>query len=162
MENLYEKVAYLRGMAEGLGISEDSKEGKLIKNIIDVLDEFADAINELNIRYGELEDVVESIDEDLEKLEDEIYEDYDDEYDDDYYDEEDEDLVEVTCPNCKVTFYLEEDEYFNQDEVECPNCNEIIYLDELEEEDYSSEEDEEYEDDYDEEEESRNDNDNKK
>ncbi|WP_271629398.1 CD1247 N-terminal domain-containing protein [Caldicellulosiruptor sp. DIB 104C] len=149
MENLYEKVAYLRGLADGLGVSEESKEGRLIRSIIDVLDEFADAINELDTRYCELEDVVESLDEDLEKLEDEVYEDYDDEEYDDYYDEEDEDedLIEITCPNCKVTFYLEEDEYLNEDEIECPNCNEVIYLDELEEEYDHEEYDQDYEDD---------------
>ncbi|ADQ05346.1 hypothetical protein Calow_1817 [Caldicellulosiruptor owensensis OL] len=149
MENLYEKVAYLRGLAEGLGINEDSKEGRLLLSIIDVLDEFADAINELDVKQAELEDVVDSIDEDLEKLEDEVYESYDEDYDDYYDDEYDEDLVEVTCPNCKVTFYLEEDEYLNEDEIECPNCNEIIYLDELEDE--FDDEDEEYEDEEDDE-----------
>ena len=36
--NISEKVAYLKGLAEGLEL-EDSKEGKLIKGIIDVLDD---------------------------------------------------------------------------------------------------------------------------
>ena len=32
-----EKVAYLKGLAEGLGIEEDSKEGKLLKAVMDGL-----------------------------------------------------------------------------------------------------------------------------
>ena len=34
-----EKVAYLKGLAEGLNLDTDSKEGKLIAAIIDVLDD---------------------------------------------------------------------------------------------------------------------------
>ena len=36
-----EKVAYLKGLAEGLNLDTDSKEGKLIAAIIDVLDDIA-------------------------------------------------------------------------------------------------------------------------
>ena len=46
-----EKVAYLKGLAEGLKLDEETKEGKLIAAIIDVLDamaeEFADVEDEL-------------------------------------------------------------------------------------------------------------------
>ena len=34
-----EKVSYLKGLAEGLGIDENEKNGKVIKAIIDVLDD---------------------------------------------------------------------------------------------------------------------------
>ena len=37
-----EKVAYLKGLAEGLNLDTDSKEGKLIAAIIDVLDDMAE------------------------------------------------------------------------------------------------------------------------
>ena len=46
-----EKVAYLKGLAEGLNLDTESKEGKLIAAIIDVLDDmaekFADVEDEL-------------------------------------------------------------------------------------------------------------------
>jgi DNA-directed RNA polymerase subunit delta len=47
MKYLYERVSYLRGLADGLQISEDTKEGKLLIQIVDVLEDFADAVNEL-------------------------------------------------------------------------------------------------------------------
>lgn len=50
MENLYEKVVYLRGFVEGLGINEDLKEGRLFLSIIDVFDEFVDVINEFDVK----------------------------------------------------------------------------------------------------------------
>ena len=37
-----EKVAYLKGLAEGLALDTDTKEGKLIAAIIDVLDDMAE------------------------------------------------------------------------------------------------------------------------
>lgn len=121
MEFLYERVAYLRGLVEGMELEEGSKEGKVIANIIDVLEDFADAINELNENQEDLDEYVEAIDEDLTSVEDEIY---DDEYDDDEYD--DYDYVEVECPHCKEYVYLDEDLLDSGQEVLCPNCHEVI------------------------------------
>lgn len=124
MEYLYERVAYLRGLVEGLGIEETSKEGKVIVNIIDVLNDFADAINELNEYQEELDEYVEAIDEDLSNVEDELFEEDDDDYEDDY--EDDYDYVEVECPHCKEYVYLDEELLDGDEEVLCPNCHEPI------------------------------------
>ena len=40
MSDLKARVAYLQGLSDGLEISADSKEGKLLQGIIDVLDDF--------------------------------------------------------------------------------------------------------------------------
>lgn len=87
MEYLVQKVSYLRGLADGLGIDESSKEGKLLLQIVDVLEEFADVLNETIEDQMDLEEYVNFIDEDLADVEDELYgteddEDYD--YDDDF------------------------------------------------------------------------------
>ena len=52
MEFLYEKVAYLKGLADGLDIDETTKEGRLLISIIDILEDFADAIVELDEEIG--------------------------------------------------------------------------------------------------------------
>ena len=44
MDYLYQRVSYLKGLAEGLGIDEESKEGKLLLHIIDALEDFADVM----------------------------------------------------------------------------------------------------------------------
>ena len=124
MEFLYERVAYLRGLVDGLGIEEDSKEGKVIVNIVDILEDFADAINELSQYQEELDEYVEAIDEDLSDVEDELFE--DDEYDYDDEDFDDYDYVEVECPHCKEYVYLDEDLLDSGKEVVCPNCHEVI------------------------------------
>ena len=45
--NIAEKVAYLRGLLNGLSFDDDSKEAKVFKAIIDALDEIAMAITDL-------------------------------------------------------------------------------------------------------------------
>ena len=40
MKYLYEEVAYLKGLAEGLEISKETKEGKIIHKIIKIIGSF--------------------------------------------------------------------------------------------------------------------------
>lgn len=129
MRNLKEKVAYLHGLTQGLNVNDHSSEGKVLLNIIDVLDSFADEVQNVNMAQVELEDYVESIDEDLTDLEDQIYEDIEYTEDEDDYDETSDNMVEVSCPDCHklVTF---ESSIFNDDddiEVTCPYCGGIVY-----------------------------------
>ena len=85
MDYLFQKVSYLQGLADGLGVDDSTKEGKLLINIIETLQEFADALDELVDDHADLEEYVNYIDEDLADLEDEVYEyDDDDDYDDDF------------------------------------------------------------------------------
>lgn len=124
MKYLYEEVAYLKGLAEGLEISEETKEGKIINKIVDVLESFADAIVELEEEQIELIDYVESIDEDLSDIEDDIYEEEDE---DDEDDDEEYNYIEMECPNCND--FVEIDEYllYNEDiDIVCPNCQAVI------------------------------------
>ena len=44
---LTEKVAYLKGLVDGLGVDETSKEGRIIKAIVDVLDDMALTVADL-------------------------------------------------------------------------------------------------------------------
>lgn len=117
MSHLKERVAYLQGLTKGLNVSDQSAEGKLLINIVDVLDSFAEEVKCLHSAHQDLEDYVETIDEDLTDVEEEVYEDIDEEY------------VEVECPDCHetVTFeadLLDEDEAL---EVTCPHCGEVVY-----------------------------------
>ena len=102
--SMNESVAYLKGLAEGLELDKDTKEGKLLTAMIDVLDEMAAEISDVEEQVGELDELVDTIDEDLGALEEDFYEDEDDE------DEEECDgpMYEVTCPNCGDTIYLDE------------------------------------------------------
>ena len=79
MDFLLQKVSYLQGLADGLGVDDTTKEGKLLLHIIDTLEEFADVLADTIDDQLELEEYVNFIDEDLSDLEDEVYEDEEDE-----------------------------------------------------------------------------------
>ena len=83
MGYLSERVSYLRGLADGLNISDDTAEGKLLKVIIDVLDDVAISVEEVEDEQKALADDIADIDERLEDAEDFIYDDCDCDCDDD-------------------------------------------------------------------------------
>ncbi|NLZ93220.1 MAG: AraC family transcriptional regulator [Firmicutes bacterium] len=132
MDDLTSRVAYLRGLAAGLGIEESSREGKLFTEIIDVIDALAVAVTELQEDHAELADYTEAIDEDLNELEDDFYESYGEEEDEDYYDleAEDDDMFSVECPECHEIVYIDDDMLEDDDVVEilCPNCERIVFV----------------------------------
>lgn len=122
MKYLYEEVAYLRGLAEGLEISKETKEGKIIHKIVEALESFADAIVELEEEQADLVEYVESIDEDLSDVEDDLYEDDDLEDDDD-----DLSFIEMECPSCGDLVEIDEDLLYDDEvDIVCPNCQGII------------------------------------
>ncbi len=81
---LTEKVAYLKGLVEGIGVDETTNQGKIMKAVLDVLDDMAFTVSDLEDSTSELYEELEAVDEDLSSLEDEIYgTEEDDECDDD-------------------------------------------------------------------------------
>ncbi|OHW62991.1 hypothetical protein EUAN_07750 [Andreesenia angusta] len=125
VQYLYEKVAYLRGLAEGLEIDDSTKEGKLLKSMIVVMEDMVDAINENTEEIEEISSYVEIIDEDLSEMEDIVYDEDDDE--DDYYDDEDFEYIELVCPSCGEEISVDR-ELIDDGEVFCPNCEEKIEI----------------------------------
>lgn len=128
MEYLGEKVAYLKGLAEGLKIDQEKDEGKLLLAMIDVIDKITDSISETQSDVEDLSDLVDEIDEDLSLVEEDIYGEDEDEECSCGDDEEDVDFYEVECPNCKEKIYLDEEMIENDDEIICPNCKERIEI----------------------------------
>lgn len=116
--SVMDKVAYLKGLADGIGLDEGTNEGRLLKAIIDVLDEMAATAEDLEDSVDELASEIEAIDEDLASLEEDFYDEYD-------YDYEDEDYIGLTCPKCGDEIYFDEAD-FEDDRVLCPACGEEI------------------------------------
>ncbi|HHW46480.1 MAG TPA: hypothetical protein GXX17_06165 [Clostridiales bacterium] len=124
-----EKVYYIKGLAEGLELDESDKTSKLIKAIIDVLDDIALTVEDLEDTCAELSEQIDAVDEDLSNLEDEIYQDmYDEDEEEDQDSFEDEELYEVECPNCNDLIYLEE-ETIKKGSISCPNCHADLEFD---------------------------------
>ncbi len=127
-----EKVAYLKGLAEGMELDAEKKEGKLLMAIIDVLDDMALELQDMKDSQEELADGLDAVSDDLEDVEDLLYgEDEDDDEDGEYvYDDldEDEDCYATTCPTCEETIYFDES-VLEDGEVICPNCGEKLEFD---------------------------------
>lgn len=124
-----EKVAYLKGLAEGMELDTEKKEGKLLAAIIDVLDDMALEIEDLKDAQEELGDGLDAVSDDLEDVEDVVF--GEDEDEDEYeYDEpdEDEDCYATTCPTCEETIYFDES-VLEDGQVICPNCGEKLEFD---------------------------------
>ena len=128
---MMEKVAYLKGLAEGLGVDGSTKEGKVLGVIIDLLDDIVLTLSDVTDGFEVMEEQLESIDEDLDDLMEEVY-------------GEDEDgcgcghahhgtafegeLYEVTCPSCDDTVCVDED-MLDEGEINCPGCGELLEFD---------------------------------
>ena len=138
--NITEKLAYIKGLAEGLSLDESKPEVKVINAIIDLLDDIAYDLTDMEELYDDLSEQVDEIDQDLAEVESELYDDeecdccdddddYDDDDDDDYdFDDEDNPFYEVTCGACGQKLNVSEDVLL-EGEIECPNCGELLEFD---------------------------------
>lgn len=139
-----EKVAYLKGLAEGMELDTDKKVGKLLAAIIDTLDDIALELEDIKDEQAELADGLDAVSDDLEDVENVVFDEWDDEEDEDdsdyYYDDldENEECYATTCPTCEETIYFDES-VLEDGEVLCPNCGERLEFD-LEDEDKEDEE----------------------
>ena len=130
-----EKVAYLKGLADGLALDPETKEGKILIAIIDVLDDMALELEDKKDLQEELAEGLDVVSEDLEDVEDIIYDDYDEDEDEDEEDEDEDESEEcyvTTCPSCEEEIFFDET-ILEEGEVICPNCGEKLEF-ELEEE----------------------------
>ena len=118
-----EKVAYLKGLAEGLDLdTEKSKEGKLISVMIGILEEIAMSIEDLEENDLDLGEEIDVLSDDLADVEEIVFgEDFDE-------DEDEDDYFEVECPNCEEPLIID-DEALAEGMIQCPNCEEKFSLD---------------------------------
>ena len=130
-----EKVAYLKGLAEGLDLDTmKSKEGKLISVMIGILEELAMSVEDLEENALNLGEEIDVLSDDLADVEEVVFEDDEDEedYDDDWF--------EVECPTCGADIVVD-DEALADGEVECPGCGTRYAMELSDDEDEESEED---------------------
>lgn len=128
---ILEKVAYMKGLAEGLGLDTKSKEGKLLTVMIDILDDIALELRDIREDQGELEEALDAVSDDLSDVEACLYESEDEDEDEEDDADEDEEVYEVyetTCPNCEEEIFFDET-ILADGCVECPNCGEKLEFD---------------------------------
>jgi len=142
--NLTEKMAYLLGLIDGFGIDDKTNEGKVLRQMSEVMKEFVNEVSEMSIRIDELEEITDDLDYTLGELEQFVFFDEDD-------DDGDEESFECRCVNEDIedmmneekTLYESIQHIFNDDikkpqaqegnyEVKCPKCDNRLILDDKE------------------------------
>ena len=140
---LSEKSAYLKGLMDGLKLSTETDEGKMISAIVDLLGDMAKRVKDIEETTIAISDELDEIEEDLDAIEDFIMDEDDEDWDEeedlddeDWADEEDleegfdfgdEDstIYEVECPVCGEVINFDEDT-LEDGAIPCPNCGENL------------------------------------
>ena len=124
-----EKVAYLKGLMEGMKFDTETDEGKILSTIVDILGDMAEDMEDMASDLFDLGEDVDAISDDLSDVEDYLVGDEDDEDEEDWDEEEEDDeeplFFEVTCPSCEKTITVDED-VLNLGSIQCPNCGEMM------------------------------------
>ncbi len=119
-----EKSAYLKGLMDGLKLSTETDEGKMISAIVDLMGDLCRKVTDIEETTIAISDELDEIEEDLDAIEDFIM----DEDDDEWFEEDDEDEDDWDDEECEEGFdFGDEDSTIY--EVQCA-CGSIINFDE--------------------------------
>ena len=141
-----EKSAYLKGLMDGLKLSTETDEGKMIDAIVELLGDVTKKLTDVEDTTIAISDELDEIEEDLDAIEDYIMDededlDEDDEYfgdeDDDYGFDDDEDyeegfdfgdedsiIYEVKCVCGNVINF--DEETLEEGSIVCDECGELL------------------------------------
>ena len=137
-----EKAAYLKGLIDGLGIDENTKEGKVIKAMSELLSEMAETVDSIDEDVTHAYDQINDLSEELEDLEADLYEDEDAEDEEDDSDDSDDETeadddddnadvagepyYEVACPACGKKLKIART--CHKAYMVCPSCGQTFPL----------------------------------
>ena len=111
--DLNAKAAYIRGLMTGMEFDADSKNGKVIAAMMDLLEEMAAQVTEHDDALDQVYDELETLDQDVDDIVSDLYAD----------DDDDSTMYEVTCPNCGQISTLDEETLMDPEgDLVCPHC----------------------------------------
>ncbi len=150
MDKLTDKVAYLLGLAEGMKLSEDVPEQKLLLKMLEVLRDFGEHAEELRRDHDELAEYVGNIDEDLEEVEAALFDEEEEECGcgHDHGEEQLEGETEFECPHCGYETKFDLADFDFEEDYICPQCGKSFFPeseDDADEDDDEEDETEEHE-----------------
>ena len=138
-----EKSAYLKGLMDGLKLSTETDEGKMIAAIVDLLGDLTRKVTDIEDTTIAISDELDEIEEDLDAIEDFIMDEDEDDYEDEEdfdWDDEDEEfeegfdfgddettIYEVQCVCGEVINF--DEETLEEGSIICPNCGETLEFD---------------------------------
>ena len=137
-----EKSAYLKGLMDGLKLSTETDEGKMIAAIVDLLGDLTRKVTDIEDTTIAISDELDEIEEDLDAIEDFIMDEDDEDFEDEDEDWDDEDeefeegfdfgdeettIYEVECICGEVINF--DEETLEEGSIICPNCGETLEFD---------------------------------
>ncbi|MDI9521241.1 MAG: hypothetical protein QM308_08870 [Bacillota bacterium] len=142
MGDLSKKVEYLKGLADGMNLKEDKQDQKFLLKILEVLEQVAADVEELQEVTDEINEYLENIDEDLAMLEEVVFED-DEEFDPDEMDMDDDvdgdSVVEYECPHCGYKTRFDITDFDFDEDYLCPECQQPFFPEHEDEDEEDSE-----------------------
>lgn len=123
MNSISSRIAYLNGLVSGLEIDKDSKEGKVLLEVIKILYDMSEEMSDLSEAQKHMHKHIDAVDEDLADLTDSVvYDNYES------LEDEGDNFQEIKCPNCQDLVYVDKDMIGQKEEIICPNCRGKISL----------------------------------
>ena len=135
-----EKSAYLKGLMDGLKLSTETDEGKMIASIVDLLGDLCKKVTDIEETTIAISDELDEIEEDLDAIEDYIMDEEDDfcdcdededdwDEDEDYeegfdYGDEDSIIYEAECACGNIVCC--DEEVLEAGSIICENCGETL------------------------------------
>ena len=134
MSTLTYRISFLKGMAAGMKLNMDKDANKLMLEMLTVMGEMAEEMAAMAEKHNDLNEYVESIDDDLAELEETLFGEEDgEELDEDMDGEEDEDglteddLILYACPHCGHELEFRASDVDFDEDFLCPVCNKPIF-----------------------------------
>ena len=139
---LSEKSAYLKGLMEGMKLSTETDEGKMIAAIVELLGDVTKTLGDVQETTIAISDELDEIEDDLDAIEDFIMSMDEDDFDDEEFEDDDEDfdfedleegfdfgdeettIYEVTCACGEVIAF--DEETLEEGSIVCENCGEVL------------------------------------
>lgn len=122
MSEVSKKVAFLKGMAEGMGLEkEEDAKSKLIARMLEAMEEMADAMDAMEARQDEAEQYIDELDSDLGDVEEVLFADEEDDEDAGV------DFIEYECPHCHTSVYYDQEAFDLEEEHLCPECGRELF-----------------------------------
>ena len=100
MEYFEKKITYLRGLCDGSGFDPDTKEGKILHGVMDILEDMAFMLE----TFLDDEDLEEMQIDDEDDAEEPVY------------------FYSFICPSCGEEIDVDEETMETEREIACPGC----------------------------------------
>ncbi len=135
MSKLTDRISFLKGMAAGMKLNMDKDSNKLMLEMLTVMGEMAEEMAAMTEAHNDLNEYVESIDDDLADLEETLFGEEDGEVDEELAqgDEDDEDdigeddLIVYACPHCGHEIEFSASDVDFDEDFLCPACDKPIF-----------------------------------